>query len=150
MDPKTKNATQPFVYHTNKAVTKARERDFPSLSKAPFFMSLLVDLFVNIVVAHMNFRHVAYYELKEKCDSSYRHLLVLSFYFPPILQCEASFRSSPSASASIGQIKINIVNAFKTKTKTSTTTTTKTTTTKTTTRNNLTTTATTSKRQHVG
>ena len=36
MDPKSKNATQPFVYYTNKAVTKARERDFLSLLNASF------------------------------------------------------------------------------------------------------------------
>ena len=87
MDPKTKNATQLFVYHTNKAVTKAREGDFPSLSKASFFVSFLVDLLVNTVVAYMNLRHVANHKSKGKCDSSYRHLLVLSFYFSPILQC---------------------------------------------------------------
>ena len=61
MDPETKNATQPFVYHTNKAVTKARERDFPSLFEAFFFVSCYLLIFVNFVVAFISSRRFIIY-----------------------------------------------------------------------------------------
>ena len=61
MDPRPKNATQPFVYYTNKAVTKARERDFPSLFEAFFFVSHCLFIDINLVVALMSSRHFVHY-----------------------------------------------------------------------------------------
>ena len=147
MDPKTKNATQPFVYHTNKAVTKERESDFPSLCKASFFVSCFLDSLVNVFVAFIIPRRCVYHtkmhELTRNFISSCRHLLVLFFYISPFLQCDTSFRSSPSASASVDhKLSVNCCDS-KTKTKTITTTTTATITTKTNTCDKSTTTKTT-------
>ena len=57
MDPKMKNATQPFVYYANKAVTKERERYFPSLFEASFFVSWLTGSCIIVDVAISSFRH---------------------------------------------------------------------------------------------
>ena len=57
MDPKMENATQPFVYHTNKAVTKERERYFPSLFEASFFLSWLTGSCTIVDIAIKSFRH---------------------------------------------------------------------------------------------
>ena len=94
MDPKTKNATQPFVYHTNKAVTKARERDFPSLFEAFCVMShALASVVDHIFIVFTNvYRHV---ECNCVTDNHTlfifcRFLLVPSFPFIPVSICEAS------------------------------------------------------------
>ena len=134
MDPESKNATQPFVYHTNKVVTKARERDFPSLFEASFFALCLLDSIVELIAAFMSCRHIFYtrvHKVKKEFNSFCRHLLVLLFHFLPISQCDTSFRSSPSASASVDHKLLHIVRDSKTKTNSKTTTTTKTTTTNT-------------------
>ena len=56
MDPETKNATQPFVYDTNKAVTKERERNFPSICDASFFVLYTLDPLFIVAVAIAFFR----------------------------------------------------------------------------------------------
>ena len=131
MDPKMKNARQPFVYYTNKAVTKERERHFPSSFEASFSVSCLLDPFVNFIVAltcpHHDIFHAKIRKVKIKISLSCRLLLVFSFSFPPVSQSDTSFRSSPSALASVGHKLLQKTSSdLKTRTKTRTTTTTNT------------------------
>ena len=141
MDPKPKNATQPFVSYTNKAVTKESERDFLSLLTASFFVSCMLDPpFIVYVAASC---HCYNLSQSRVVHVSSRYLfLVPRFSFPLSIQSSTSFRSSPSASASVDQKHSETFNKFETNTRTKTTTTTATKTTKTNTRDKLTTTAT--------
>ena len=109
-------------------------------------MSYYVLIFIKIVVTLACPRHLSYYieirKIENKRNLLCRLLLVLSFCFFPIPQCKSSFRSSPSATASVDHTLSHKCD-FKTRTKTKTTTTTKTTITNTKTRDKITTTTTT-------
>ena len=142
MDPETKNATQPFVYDTNKAVTKERERHFPSLFEASFYVSCTCDPLLFVFIVIMSHRKKSIYVNVAYTSSRYL-FLVLPFPFLPFLQSSTSFRSSPSAIASVDHKLSKSFNKIETRTTTKTTTTTATRTTNTSTCNKITTTVTT-------
>ena len=82
MDPKSKNATQPFVYYTNKAVTKARERDFPSLFEASFFVSCACDPLILVFIIITSRRIRLIHEKVAHTSSRYIFLALLFPFLP--------------------------------------------------------------------